>query len=249
MKNALIAALFICLAVQGNSQTVAKSIFIEYGYVNLSKDVEGLQAMFGYTKYMVYDDDKFLKVESYQDLPAEEVQKMGPGIRSSYIKEKASNELYLCVSLDSLHIRMKADEEERSSFQAMTQTYQMGSEAVYATGDKKLDIQGFNCNEILIAGKYSDTLSAFVANQIVLDTSIADFPLYAVSHGLILGRDEILGNIVLEFRAKKLEINQPRDFSAELTAYTLVTKEAGEAMLKEAFNKMMGTPEEGDGKN
>lgn len=248
MKNVLFAALFACFAVQGNSQTVAKSLFVEYGYVNLSTEVEGLQAMFGYTKYNVYGDDKFIKIESYQDLPPEEAQKIGPGMRSSFIKEKTSNELYVCISLDSLRIRMKAGEEEQGSFQGMLDTYKSGSEAVYATGEKKLDIQGFNCGEILIAGQYSDSISAYVANQIVLDATISDFPLFAASHGLILGRDEIFGNIVLEFRAIKLEFNQPKDCAKELSSYLLVTKEQGEEMLKNAYSKMMGLPEE-DGKN
>lgn len=248
MRTAILLLFLVGFAQQASGQTLAKSIFVEYGYVNLSEKVEGLYSMFGYTKYMVYDDDKFLKVESYQDLPEEEIQKIGPGLRSSYIKEKATDELYLCVSLDSLRLRMKAGEEERTSFQGMMETYKLGSESVYSTGNKKLDIQGFNCNEILIAGRYSDSISAYVTHQIVLDAGIADFPLFATSHGLILGRDEILGNIVLEFRAIKMEINLPRDFTAELASYPLVTKEEGEKLLKAAFSKMMEQPE-GDGKN
>lgn len=204
--------------------------------------------MFGYTKYRVYDDEKILKIESFQDLPEEDVKKMGPGLRSSFIREKRGNELFLCISLDSLHIRMKAGEEEQSSFQEMVATYNAGSDAVFGNGAKKPDIQGFSCKEIQVAGKYSDTIAAFVTNQIVLDPAIADFPLFAASHGMILGRDEVLGDNLLEFRAIKLEINQPRDYSSELASYQLVTKEQGEEMLKAAFTKMMELPS-GDGKN
>ncbi len=243
MKQYLTLALAL-LAFQLNGQTVAKSILVEYGYPNIPKENAGLQTMFGVTKYLVYADDKYLKIESYQDLTAEQAKQIGPTLRSLFVKDRRTNELFLCVSLDTLFIRMKGGEQEKTLFKGMTETFNAGSEAFRGTGPKKADIQGYACNEVLVKGKFSDTISAFVAYQIVLDPVIKDFPLYVAkgekSFGLMLGRDEILWDgKVIEFRALKLEINQPKEVESELAMYRLVSKEEGERAVKAVFTRMI----------
>ncbi|MBC7776487.1 MAG: hypothetical protein H7246_13720 [Phycisphaerae bacterium] len=246
MRHISILIFLACFSLQSRSQTVAKSIFAEYGYTNIPKESVGLYTTFGLTKYRVYADDKFLKFESYQDIPLEEANKIGPTLRSSFVKERSTNEVYVCVAFDTLFIRMKAGEEERASFQQMTETFNSGRKSVYAKGKKKIDIQGFTCNEIFVAGKYSDTISAFVSSQIILDPAIKDFPMYVgneiAPYGLMLGRNEVIKANMLELRAIKLEINQPRDLSKELMSCHLVTQQQGEAMMKDLLTKMMRLP-------
>jgi len=243
MRHIFVLVFIAFLTFQIKGQTVAKSIFAEYGYTNIPKESVGLYAMFGLTKYKVYADEKFLKFESYQDIPLEDVSKIGPTLRSSFVKERSTDEVFLCVAFDTLFIRMKAGEQERASFQQMTETFSSGGQSVFAKGKKKIDIQGFVCDEIFVQGKFSDTISAFVSKQIVLDPKIKDFPLYVSGdgispHGLMLGRDEVMKTNILELRAIRLEINQPQDLSKELASYQLVTQKQGEAMMKELLSKM-----------
>ncbi len=233
-----------------HAQTLAKSIFAEYGYTNISKDSVALHMMFGLTRYRLYADEKFIKLEAYQNLSPEEAKKFGPTMHSLLIKERASADVFLCVAFDTLQIRMKGDEKERQSFQQMSELFNSSGESMFGKGSKAIEIQGFSCAELFVKGAYSDTVSCYVYPQIQLDPAIKDFPLYVSSngtpYGLMLGRDEVIWNgQTIEFRAVQLEINQPRDIAAEMNQYQLVSKDAGEKLLKELFTNMMGGAEEG----
>jgi hypothetical protein len=249
MKNLLFGLLFGLGALSAQGQTLAKSIFAEYGYVNIPADSVVLHTMFGITRYRLYADDQYIKLETYQNLSEKERKQVGPSIRSLLVKERASNDVYLCISFDTLQIRMKGEEKEREAFQRMSELFNSKEAAVFGNGRKTAAIQGFNCSELFVKGAYSDTVSSFITNQVILDQSIQDFPLYVsnngVSYGLMLGRDEVLWNgQTIEFRAVKLDINAPMDIRAELNQYQLVSKEKGNKLLKEIFTKSMGIPEE-----
>ena len=250
MRFVFLTAILILWFSQAHSQTVANSIFTEYGYPNIPKDSTTIQTMYRFSKFRVYADDKFIKVEAFQDLPEEKLEELGAGLRSSFIKERASGEVFLCVALDTLLIRLKGGEKEQASFKEVTETFNSGSAAVYAKGSKKLDIQGFSCQQYLVKGAFQDTVSAYVTDRVVLGPTIKDFPLYVAgegkNYGLLLGRDEVMWNgYVLEFRALKVEINQPRDLAKELASYKLVTEEEGDKMIQDWFAKLMGMPVEG----
>lgn len=243
MKSLILGTLcFWSISMSG--QTLAKSILVEYGYPNIPHENAGLFTMFGITKYRVYADEKYLKIETYQEMSPEQAKQIGPTLRSNMVKDRVTNELFLCISLDTLHVRMKGGPEEQTVFNGMTETFNAGSEAFRGTGSKKIYIQGLSCNEVLVKGKFADTISAFVAPQIVLDPSIKDFPMYVAkgdkTFGLMMGRDEVLwdGNII-EFRATKLEVNPHIEISNELAIYQLVTKEEGEKRIKAMFTRMM----------
>jgi hypothetical protein len=249
MRFIFLSIILTFLASQTNGQTVANSLFVEYGYPNIPKDSTTIQTMFGYSKYRVYADDKYVKVEVFQDLPEEMTMELGAGLRSSFIKERASDEVFLCVMLDTLLIRLKGREKERASFKEVTETFNSGTSAVFGKGDKKADIQRFPCQQYLVKGTYSDTVSAYVTDRVMLGPTVKDFPLYVAgdgkSYGLMLGRDEVLWNgYTLEFRALKVEINQARDLAKELASYKLVTEEEGDKLIKDWFSKLMGMPVE-----
>lgn len=249
MRFAVLCFLTI-LSVHTNAQTVANSIFAEYGYPNIPKDSATIHMMFGYSKYRIYADDKFVKVETFQDLPEEMAKEMGAGLRSSFIKERASGDVFICVVLDSVLIRLKGGEEEQATFRVVTATFNSGTAAIFGKGSKNADIQGFSCEQYLVKGTYSDTVSAYVTDRVVLGPTVKDFPLYVAgegkSYGLMLGRDEVLWNgYTLEFRALKVEINQPRDVAKELNSYRLVTEEEGDKLIKDWFSKLMEMPVEG----
>jgi hypothetical protein len=233
-----------------HSQTVANSIFAEYGYPNIPKDSTTIQTMYGFSKFRVYADDKFVKVEAFQDVPEEQLEELGAGLRSSFIKERASGDVYICVTLDTLLIRLKGGEKEKATFQEITETFNSGSAAIYGKGNKTTDIQGFGCQEYLVKGAFQDTVSAYVTDRVVLGPTIRDFPLYVAgegkNYGLLLGRDEVVWNgYVLEFRALKVEINQPRNMGKELASYQLVTEAEGDKIIQDWFSKLMGVPVEG----
>lgn len=235
---------------QAKAQTTANSIFAEYGYPNIPKDSTTIYTMYGYSKYRVYADDKFVKVETFQDLPEEQLMELGAGLRSSFIKERASGDVFICVTLDTLLIRLKGGEKEKATFQEMSETFNSGSAAIYGKGNKTADIQGFKCQQYLVKGAFQDTVSAYVTERVVLGTTIRDFPLYVAgdgkNYGLLLGRDEVMWNgYMLEFRALNVEINQPRDIAKELASYKLVTEEEGDQIIKDWFSKLMGMPVEG----
>ncbi len=152
--------------------------------------------------------------------------------------------------LDSVLIRLKGGEKEQATFKEVTETFNSGTAAVFGKGNKKADIQGFSCEQYWVKGTYSDTVSAYVTDRVVLGPNVKDFPLYVAgegkSYGLMLGRDEVLWNgYTLEFRALKVEINQPRDLAKELISYRLVTEEEGDRLIKDWFSKLMGMPVEG----
>ena len=252
MKQAFILFCFVLMVLPTQSQTIAKSLYAEYAYIHVPKENVALYNRFGMVKYRFYSDEKFLHFESYQDIPLTDPSKTGPTLRSSIIRERASDIVYVCLSFDTLRIKMVGGKEERASFQKLASAFNSGSSSIYREGKKKTDIQGFSCRELLVKGKFADTISAYFSNQIVLDPKIADFPLYTSSggapYGLMLGRDEELMGNFLEFRAIKLEINQPRKISAELASYQLVSPEKGETMMKDLLAKMM-VPAPGAGKN
>lgn len=238
------------LAFQLKSQTIAHSIFTEYGYPNIPKDSTSLQNMYGYSKFRVFADDKFVKIEAFQDLPEEMAQEMGAGLRSSFIKVRSSGDIFICVMLDTLLIRLKGGPKEQASFKEITETFNSGSAAVHGKGDSKIEIQGFSCQQYYVKGAFRDTVSAYVTDRVVLGPAIKDFPMYVAgesgSLGLMLGRDEMLwNNYLLQFRALKVEINQPRNIEKELASYKLVTEAEGDQMIQDWFSRLMGMPVEG----
>ncbi len=250
MRLISLPTILFFLAIQADAQTTANSIFAEYGYPNIPKDSTAIYTMFGFSKFRVYADDKYIKVETYQDLPEEQLEELGAGLRSVFIKERASGDVYICVALDTLLIRMKGGEKEQASFREMTETFNSGSAAVYGKGDKKTEIQGYNCRQYLVKGAFRDTVSAFLTTQVVPAAAIKDFPLYVSGggqdYGLMLGRDEILWNdYTLEFRALNLEINKPQNVAQEMASYRLVTEEEGDQLIQSWFSKLMGLPVEG----
>ncbi|GAB4491774.1 MAG: hypothetical protein OHK0019_12490 [Saprospiraceae bacterium] len=250
MRFIALSIILIFIVSQANAQTIANSIFVEYGYPNIPKDSTTIHMMFGYSKYRIYADDKFVKVETFQDLPEEMAKEMGAGLRSSFIKERASGDVFICVVLDSLLIRLKGGEKEQATFKEVTETFNSGTAAVFGKGNKRADIQGFSCEQYWVKGTYSDTVSAYVTDRVVLEPTVKDFPLYVAgegkNYGLMLGRDEVLWNgYTLEFRALKVEINQPRDLAKELASYKLVTEEEGDKLIRDWFSKLMGMPVEG----
>lgn len=252
MRHPVFMILLVLMATPLFSQTEASSIYAEFRYVNIPKEKADLYNLFGLTQYKVYADAQFLKFETYQDIPLQDPNGKGPTLRTSFILERVSGEIYLCVSLDTLSIRMKAGAAERSSFQQTTQAFNSGSKSVRAMGNRQLDIQGFSCNELMVAGKFSDNISAYVTDQIQLAPMIRDFPLFIGSpektYGLMLGRDELVKGQILELRAVTLEINQPKNLYAELATYQLVTQEEGDLRMKSLLTKMMGPSGRG-GKN
>ena len=242
MRPLLFALSLFLFAVSAQSQTVAKSIWAEYGYPNISKDSTVMYTMYGITRYRLYADDQYIQLETYQNLSEEQQKAYGPPMRSMMVKERATNDVYLCISMDELQIKMKGEEKERESFKQMMETFNSVELNVYAKSDKAVDIQGYNCTELFIQGANTDTVSCFVTNQIALDPSISDFPFYIRNKeelkGLILGRDEQAWNgQTIEFRAIQLKINEPLDVKAELKKFKSVTREKGNQLMKELFTK------------
>lgn len=254
MRITILLLFLASFAQPAEGQTLVKAIFAEYGYPNISKDSVMQYYMFGITRYRLYADEKFFQVESFQHLSEEEAKQIGPTMRSMMVQERATNKTYLCISFDTLRIRMDGGDKGRESLQRMNEAYQVGSEHVYGKGRQTLDIQGHTCQEIFTMGGFSDTISAFVAPNIGFDPALMTFPLYVRSEvpgvsGLLLGRNEVLPEGgTIEFRALKLTLNEPKDVQAELATYRLVSEEQGEEEMKAFFSKMMGMPA-GDGKN
>lgn len=241
------------LALQVKSQSVASSVFIEYGYPNIPEDSVVLHMMYGMTKYRAYADEHFLVIESFQDLPEEQRKIMGNGLQSMFIKERRTDDLFLCVTLDSLRLRMKGREKELASFQKLIETYNSVNAPIFGKGLRSLDIAGHASREFLIKGSFTDTISAYLADQIILADNIKDFPMQVANeegeYGVLLGRDEVLWNgSLIEFRATNVEINKPKDIASELQSFELCSKEEGEKKIKAYFMKLMGMPQ-GDGKN
>lgn len=247
--SALLFCLF-CTAGSVCAQTFADALFVEYGYPNISKDSVAIHTMYGYSKFRVYGDAKYVQVEAYQDLPKEQLEALGAGLRSVFVLERASGDVYICVALDTLRIRMKGGEKERASYRQMTEAFNSGAANMYGQGPGSRKILDYYCREFLTSGQMSDTTSIYLTPDIALGEQLLDCPTYVSvggkNYGLILGRDEVLWNkYILEFRALKVEINRPRDVAAQLAAYQLVTEEEGDRMIGEWFNKLMETPVEG----
>ena len=250
MRFILFIALLLLLAPQAWSQTVANSIFAEYGYPAIPKDSAILQNMYGYSKFRVYADERFVKVEAFQDLPKEQLDVMGAGLRSVFIKDRSSGNVFICVALDTLLIRMRGGETEQASFREMTEAFNSGTAAVFPKSAGQVNILDFPCRQYLVKGTFADSVTAYLTDRVVLGKGISDFPMYVSgegkNYGLLLGRDEKLWNdYILAFRALKVEINQPRDVAKELASYKLVTEEEGDQMIKDWFVKLMEMPVEG----
>lgn len=250
MRFVLSIAILLLLAPQAWSQTVANSIFAEYGYPAIPKDSTILQTMYGYSKFRVYTDDLFFKVEAFQDLPEENLEELGAGLRSVFIKDRKSGNVFICVALDTLLIRMRGGETEQASFREMTEAFNSGTTSVLPKSAGQVDIIGYPCRQYLVKGTFTDSVTAYLTDRIMLGKGISDFPMYVSgegkNYGLLLGRDETLWNgYTLAFRALRFEINQPRDVAKELASYKLVTEEEGDQMIKDWFARLMEMPVEG----
>ncbi len=239
----LIVLLTMSAVAQAQS---AGAIYIEYGYPEISKDDQAMMAMYGYAKYRVYADDKFLSVENLQDLPANMSSETGAGLRTSFTKDRKTNEVFLCMSVGDDRIRKKADQEEREQFDVMTRMFATNDRNVLIMTNQRKEINGYNCHQYLILREETaDTLMVYLTPAINPGPAVKDFPMRLAAngefYGVILGRDDkAWDGSTLAFRALNIELNKPKNMGAELASYRTVTEEEGNAIIKTWMTKQTG---------
>ncbi|MBL7807446.1 MAG: hypothetical protein JNN28_06520 [Saprospiraceae bacterium] len=230
---------FFLLFFQGwilAAQSPVNAIYMEFGYVNLQNEDKFIQAMYGYARYRYYMDEHFIHFEQSADLPPDLKYLFGPGLTSSYIFDIHRNELFVCVTLDSVKIRMPSTEKDMEIFEGMLK-HNISNTSYPSTKTQQLEILEKNTVGYPVAGVYSDTAFLFVHKEINLANHLHQFPMYLpegpIGPGLVMGRNDPTKNgLTLEFRVIYMELDRPKSLAAELGAFTLVTEEAGQEAIR-----------------
>lgn len=230
---------FFLLLFQGwmlLAQTPVNAIYMEFGYVNVPKEDKLTQALYGYSRYRYYMDEQFIQFEQSADLPPDLKQLFGPGLSSSYIFDINRNELFLCVTLDSVKIRMPATEKDMEIFEGMLK-HEISNISYPNTETQQLEILEKNTVGYPVPGVYSDTAFLFVHKEMNVASHLHKFPMYLpegpIGPGLVMGRNDPTKNgLTLEFRVIYMELDRPKSLAAELGAFTLVTEEAGQEAIR-----------------
>ncbi|HLP95573.1 MAG TPA: hypothetical protein VK168_16130 [Saprospiraceae bacterium] len=234
---------FFLLLYQGwmlLAQTPVNAIYMEFGYVNVPKEDKLFEAMFGYSKYRYYMDEHFIHFEQSADLPPDLKYLFGPGLASSYIFDIHRNELFVCVRLDTVKIRMPSTEKDMEIFEGMLK-HDISNTSYPSTETQQLEILGKNTVGYPVAGVYSDTAFLFVHKEINVASHLHKFPMYLsegpIGPGLVMGRnDPTQTGKMLEFRVIHMELDRPRSLASELGAYTLVSEEEGAKAIQNFLN-------------
>jgi len=242
MRIALLVALVVAVGFAMNAQSTAKSVYIEYGYPDIPDADPAVQSVYGHARYRVYADDRYTTVENARLMPGETAQ----GLRSGFIQDRRSGDVYLCVEVGQDRFRKRANAEEASLFESLTARMYQGKMNLIGTNTTQR-IMGLDCLQYwLIPEGSTDTLIVYLNNRLIPAGAVRNFPMAVFQggefHGVVLGRDDRTdGGGVIPFRALSMDIDKPQDVAALLTGYRTVSEEEGNAILQRWLQSGMQT--------
>lgn len=242
MRLLLFIALFFPFCMGATAQSSGNALYIEYGYPNIPERDPQLMSGYGYARYRVYADDRFISVENAQVLPEGENQ----GLRSGFIQDRQGGEVYLCVEVGQERFRKRTNAQETEMFHDLTTRMPKGMMNLIGT-NKTERILGHDCLQYwLIPEGQTDTMVVYLNNRLVPASGVRNFPMAVHQggefHGVVLGRDDKTDKgQVIPFRALSIDINKPKDIAAVLAGYRTVSEEEGNTILQRWITSGMET--------
>jgi hypothetical protein len=242
MRIALLVALVVAVGFAMNAQPTARPLYIEYGYPGIPDTDVALKSVYGDTRYRVYADDRYTSVENAPLMPGEAAK----GLRSGFIQDRRSGEVYLCVEAGQERFRKRANTEETELFELLTARMYQGEMSLIGT-NKIQRIMDRDCLQYWLIPKGStDTMVVYLNNRLLPSSAVRNFPMAVYQggefHGVVLGRDDRTDDgRVIPFRALAIDVDQPQDVAAALAGYRTVSEAEGNTILQRWLQSGMQT--------
>jgi hypothetical protein len=240
-----IAAFFTTAALTLFSQTVEvkKSVHIEYGYTGLTDQPEYMQRLYGAQRFEVYADNTCYMITSRQQQNGQEAFAVNT-IVSTYVTEYATQKTWLCISLDTLKIKMEivAGKDEGSNLKEVL----FGADTPLITSSQKTDntetVSNYACNEVVLEYQDRTPINILYAPQFVPSGNMTKSPFFlnhnGQTYGLVMGHNQELGPMKLHLRALKVAIDTPDPaMNKMLDNYRQVTHDQGNQLIREMLIK------------
>lgn len=234
--------LLLALPVLGQGQTSVSSILIKYGYIDLPADQPALQMMFGSSKMQLYCDENYLVFEQFQEAEPGSPAPAGGMPQMMVIQDHRADAAYMCLQLDTLRVRMTADESKRQELKDMI----LGMSTARATpaSAQTVRIAGYDCQSYGLIGEAGDTVQVYTTAALVPAKAAEKYPLYlriqGAEAGFMLGKDEQFGPYTVRRRAIVVSINEIQDIEGRLKSFRLVSEEEINKLMREWMQKQMG---------
>jgi hypothetical protein len=235
-----IAAFFTAASLTLFSQTVdvKKSVHIEYGYTDLADQPEYMQRLYGAQRFDIYADNTCYMITSRQQQNGADAFAVN-SIVSTYVTEYATQKSWLCISLDTMKIKMEivAGKDEGGNLKEVL----FGADTQLITSSKKTDktetVGTYACNEVVLEYQDRAPINILYAPQFVPAGNLAQSPFFlnnnGQTYGLVLGHNQELGPMRLHLRALKVEIDTPDPaMNKMLDNYRQVTHEQGNQLIR-----------------
>lgn len=212
-----------------------KSIFIDYGYENVSVDDPVGQLMFAKTHYSAYGDDRFFLIRKYAVNPTPKSMDV---ITVEIIKDLKAGKSYSCLTFGNKKFRQE-ETGENDLASNIFGPYNDPAFIMKQTSSPAVTIQGAACEtvELSIEGNVAATL--YLTQAFIPVGALKDMPLF-VQHdgkilGLCLGNDANMGN-TYQLRAQKIEVDKPQNIAEHLATF----KDASQAEINAEIKALLG---------
>jgi hypothetical protein len=236
-KPLFFSCLILCVACisacrQGGAD-IQKSIFVEYGYEGMDGQPDYMKAMYEGMRIGVYADADYLTMESAAGAD------IGKSMRSTLLHEFKTGKTWIGISVDTVKIKIEEENGGDMNISELMGLYRDSSYTIGKTATQLKILEQDGVGYKLEKDGYPGT-EIIVAPHLRPSEGLSKAPMFMSRgkeyYGLILGNNSEMGNIKMNMRAVKLEIDQPREASKILDAYRLVSREEGNRIM----NAMMG---------
>jgi hypothetical protein len=218
--------------------TAKKSVRIEYGYIGLDNQPDYMKRLYGVQRYDVFANDKFYMITSRQIIVEGQNDAAVNKLVTTVLTDYASQKSYLCISIDTLKIKMEVPEtgEGNNNLQQVL----FGAGSLNVNGIKATDqtevIDHHTCHDVTVDYTDRNPLTLMYDPAVKPTGNLAKSPFFLTLngkyYGLILGHNQEMGPMRLYLRALKTEIDGHDESSEKvLSAYRTVSQEEGNRLI------------------
>lgn len=215
---------------QENKSTI-KSIFIDYGYENVSIDDPVGQLMFAKTRYSAYGDERYFVIRKYATNPTPKSMDV---ITVEIIKDLNTGKAYSCLSFGNKKFRQE-ETGENDLASNIFGPYNDPNFVMTLTNSPAVTIQGAACQQVELSIEGNVAATLYLTQAFTPVEVLKDMPLFIQRDGkvlgLCLGNDANMGN-TYQLRAQKIEVDKPQAIAEHLATFKDATKAEINAEIK-----------------